>query len=138
MLCSLSGLVAEHPVVSPRSGRIFERQLLEKHIAALGTDPISGDPLRVEELVSVVLPAIEDQTAPVPRLPEAASVPVLLKALQNEWDAAALEVFNLRKQLADTRKELAQLLYQHDAACRVIARLSKERDEAIQLAANNK
>jgi pre-mRNA-processing factor 19 len=92
----------------------------------------------VEELVSVVLPAIEDQTAPVPRLPEAASVPVLLKALQNEWDAAALEVFNLRKQLADTRKELAQLLYQHDAACRVIARLSKERDEAIQLAANNK
>jgi pre-mRNA-processing factor 19 len=32
--------------------------------------------------------------------------------------------------LARTREELATALYQHDAAVRVIARLTKERDEA--------
>ena len=42
----------------------------------------------------------------------------------------ALETYNLKEQLARTREELATALYQHDAAIRVIARLSRERDEA--------
>jgi pre-mRNA-processing factor 19 len=40
-----------------------------------------------------------------------------------------LEVYTLRKNNEQTRKELSQALYQHDAACRVICRLIKEKDE---------
>jgi len=52
---------------------------------------------------------------------------------QNEWDENVLEIFTLKQHLDMTRKELSQALYQHDAACRVIARLKEERDEALNM-----
>ncbi len=54
----------------------------------------------------------------------------MLAAFHDEWDAAALETHALRRDLGEARTQLSQALYQHDAACRVIARLLRERDEA--------
>lgn len=65
-----------------------------------------------------------------PRPPTLTSIPALLSTFQNEWDALALEAYNIKEQLTRTREELATALYQHDAAVRVIARLTRERDEA--------
>jgi pre-mRNA-processing factor 19 len=47
-----------------------------------------------------------------------------------------LETHMLNKHLDSVRQELAHALYQHDAACRVIARLIKERDEAREMLSN--
>ena len=47
-----------------------------------------------------------------------------------------MEVFTLKQHLDTTRQELSQALYQHDAACRVIARLMRERDEARAMISN--
>lgn len=121
LICSLSNEVPEHPVVSPRSGHVFERRLIEKYLVENGTDPIDQQPLAPEELID-----IKTSTFVRPKPPSATSIPAILKSLQDEWDAVMLQSFTLRQQLQAARQELSHALYQHDAACRVIARLTKE------------
>ena len=80
----------------------------------------------------VVVIITVSQTIVKPKPVTATSIPGLLVTLQNEWDSMMLETFTLKKHLQAVRQELSQALYQHEAACRVIARLIKERDEARQ------
>jgi hypothetical protein len=54
----------------------------------------------------------------------------MLALFQNEWDSLALQTYTLQQNLQQTRQELSTALYENDAAVRVIAQLTKERDEA--------
>lgn len=99
--------------------------MIEAYISENHKDPVSGEDLEVEDLID-----LKSAKIVTPRPPTLTSIPSLLSTFQNEWDALALESFTLRQQLQQTRQELATALYQHDAAVRVIARLSRERDEA--------
>jgi pre-mRNA-processing factor 19 len=130
MNCSISGEVPEEPVVSSKSGLLFEKRLIERHILDYGKCPVTGEALTMEDIVPIKTGKVVK-----PRPVQAASIPGMLGMFQIEWDGLMLSNFALEKQLHTAREELSHALYQHDAACRVIARLKKERDEARSLLA---
>ena len=107
------------------AGNVYEKRLIEAYISENGVEPTSGEAITTEDLVDLRTPK-----SVRPRPPTLTSIPSLLGVFQEEWDALALETFTLRQNLAQTRQDLSNALYQHDAAVRVIARLTKERDEA--------
>ncbi|KAL1892827.1 hypothetical protein Cpir12675_004361 [Ceratocystis pirilliformis] len=125
MLCAISGEAPQEPVVSKKSGLVYEKRLITKYIDDHGKEPGTEDDLSADDLLP-----LKTALTVRPRPPTLTSIPALLATFQNEWDALALETYNLSQQLDKTREELASALYQHDAAVRVIARLTKERDEA--------
>ena len=86
--------VPECPVVSPVSGQVYERRLLEKFISDNGTDPVTREPLSVDQLIEIKCSPLVK-----PKPPSATSIPAILKSLQDEWDAVMLHSFTLRQQL---------------------------------------
>ena len=41
LICAISNEVPEQPVVSPVSGQVYERRLIEKFLADNGVDPVN-------------------------------------------------------------------------------------------------
>lgn len=131
MFCSISGSVPQEPVVSKKTGHLYEKRIIEKYIKSEGRCPISGKDMSEEDLLIV-----EANPAVRPRPASESSIPGLLAMFQNEWDEVMLETFTLKQHLDATRQELSSALYQHDASCRVIAKLMRERDEAREALSN--
>lgn len=110
---------------------MFEKRLIEAYVSEHGKDPVTNEELTTDDLVELKTTRI-----PRPRPPTLTSIPSLLSVFQSEWDSIAHEIFSLRQQLLQTRQELSTALYQNDAAVRVVARLSRERDEARKALSN--
>ncbi|KAI8608378.1 WD40-repeat-containing domain protein [Chytriomyces sp. MP71] len=126
MFCAISGEAVQEPVVSAKSGLVYEKRLALKHIADNGREPTTGDPLAEEDLIAINT----NPGAVKPRAPTTNSVPSLLALLQSEFDAVMLETHSLKEAHKRLRHELSNALYENDAAKRVIARLVSERDQA--------
>jgi len=131
--CELSGETlntTEDDVVVTPSGHVCLKKLLLTKLAENGgTDPfIDGNvPLTEDQLVT-----LENSQKVIPPRPGVTSMPALLGLVGKEYSTLALELFDTRKALEETRKELSHALYQNDAAVRVVARLAMERDQARQ------
>ena len=152
LFCAISGQAPLHPVLSVTSGQVYEKDLVLKYLKDNdGRDPITGEALTEDQLIPIktgpyTFPSLrsrcpsadtayEPRSAPstpsaAPRPPSFTSVPALLHVLQGEWDACMLEMLEMRKQGSELRQELSHALYKEDAAMRVLARVSRERDEA--------
>ena len=109
--CALSGNPLEDPVVSTKTGHVFERRVIYQQIDNTGQCPITGSELEKKDLVDL---KVEKVTKP--RVLGEAGVPGMITKLQSEWDSVVLETHDLRKHLEVVRKNLAHALYQHDAA----------------------
>ena len=117
----------QEPVVSKKSGHLYEKRLLLKYLAENDNRcPMTGETLMSEDIIDVK----SKKGGVNPRPVTATSIPGLLHMLANEWDSLMLETFTMKQQFNTAKQELSHSLYQHDAACRVISRLMKERDEA--------
>mmetsp|Transcript_19552 Transcript_19552/g.36125 ORF Transcript_19552/g.36125 Transcript_19552/m.36125 type:complete len:514 (+) Transcript_19552:638-2179(+) len=126
MLCSISGQMALSPVFCAKTGLIYEDRLIRKALETSGGKcPVTGTEINAE---TDLVPIKTSHIAP-PRAPDGNSFPAVLNTLQNEWDSILLEQIQLRKELQETRKDLATALYEREAASAVIARLLKENDE---------
>lgn len=124
LICAICQQTPEEPVVSPLSGAVFEKRLIQKYISEYGKDPITNDPLEEDRLIEIK----NFSKIVQPKLASASSIPSILGQLRDEWDASMLYTFELKQQLMSVRQELSHALYQLDAAYRVIARLKDERD----------
>lgn len=123
IVCAISGQPPEEPVFSPKTGHVYEKRLVVKNIESVGKCPVTKEELTKDDLVDMKV-----NKAVRPRPAAATSIPGMLTLLQSEWDALMTETYELKTHLDTTRKQLSHALYQHDAACRVIARLLRERD----------
>ncbi|KAJ2920366.1 hypothetical protein MD484_g156, partial [Candolleomyces efflorescens] len=130
--CAISGEPPLEPVVSAKSGNVYEKRLIVKYIHENGTDPTTGEKLEESDLITI---KASPQNAP-PRPPSHTSIPALLQLLQNEWDAQVLGTHALEQKYNSTRQELSYSLYAQDAANRVVARLIRERDAAREALSN--
>ncbi|KAN0066133.1 hypothetical protein ACQY0O_000227 [Thecaphora frezii] len=132
MFCAISGEAPKVPVVSKKSGLVYEQRLIAKYVEENGKDPVTGDELQMDDLIEIK----SSPRAAAPRPPQHSSIPSLLTTLQNEYDAIIMESFTLKKHYDNLRQELAHALYANDASARVIARLLMERDQAREALAN--
>lgn len=125
-VCSLTGNLLEKPVFSKKTGHVYEKDSIEKHIDSTGQCPITGSELTRDDLLE-----LNYQSTTI--IPSGGSkIPNTLQKIQSEWDSMVLDNFNTKRQLDEIKKEISQTLYQHEAANLVIRRLIKERDEAVR------
>src|SRR4051812_3957855 len=89
MLCSLSGEVAREPVLSTKSGHIFEKSLLAKHLSRDPRDPITNEPMVLAD-DTVAVQTTNEIVCP---RPSANSLPGMIQSFQDEWDALMLETY---------------------------------------------
>eukprot|EP00586_Coscinodiscus_wailesii_P023467 CAMPEP_0172519732 /NCGR_PEP_ID=MMETSP1066-20121228/291587_1 /TAXON_ID=671091 /ORGANISM="Coscinodiscus wailesii, Strain CCMP2513" /LENGTH=628 /DNA_ID=CAMNT_0013302367 /DNA_START=139 /DNA_END=2025 /DNA_ORIENTATION=- len=132
LTCSLTGLPTLNPVLTP-SGHICDRNLLLTKLSENNdTDPFDQSASANGTTPRALHP---DDLLPIKNIPpkppaSVGSFPILLQKMQSEVDGLLLELYDTRKVLEETRRELSTALYQNDAAVRVIARVSMERDAA--------
>ena len=95
-VCSLSGAPLICPVVSTKTGHLFEESTIHQYISANGTCPHSGTNLAVSDLVRLAQPGTTV-------LPGQQGVPNLSEKMVSEMEVLVLEAHMLKEKLRERR-----------------------------------
>lgn len=79
MNCAISGEVPEEPVVSKKSGLLYEKRLIQTHISDYGKCPVTGEPHTLDDIVPIKTGKIVK-----PKPLHTASIPGLLGTFQTD------------------------------------------------------
>ncbi|EAY03458.1 hypothetical protein TVAG_412620 [Trichomonas vaginalis G3] len=126
--CALTGQIPKVPVVTP-NGIIYDKEEILKSIKNSPVCPVTGNPLHENDLIELQI----SQTNIEPPEFQASSFGDCLSGLQNQWNILQKELFETRKKLGQCERELAQALYEKEAAKRIIARLITENPDQIAI-----
>ena len=99
MNCALSGNPLIEPVVSKKTGHIFEKKLIEAHLDKTGQCPITGINLEANDLIPLQI-----SKTILPRQSDTSSFPEALKTLQSEWNSLVFEQHELKSHADQLRK----------------------------------
>ena len=125
LVCSISGYTPEEPVIS-KDGYIFERRLIEQVISETGRCPITRSDLSLNDL-RPILQSNSNKAIPI----DSASLPGIIQSLEQEWNRLMVDSYNIKAELHAVKEELATALYEQEATTRIVAQLTRERDEAL-------
>ena len=127
LTCALGGHEPREPVISP-FGHVFDRSVILEWLKTNTHCPITGQSLSFDQLIAIVAPT---------RALNPTNLPDLLGGVSAEFARLMEERWNLQTALQTTREQLGVALFRVDAATRVIARLTRERDDLLQRGLNS-
>lgn len=129
-ICSISQSPTANPVLSLKSQHVFDSQLLESYVNTHAKDPINSEHMTLDDIVPIK-PLLAN-TSHSAQITQQTSIPTLLQAFQDSWDSLALEMFHLRANLDQCKKDLSLALYKQDAAIRVAMKVEEEKEELLK------
>lgn len=110
------------PVLSPVSGAIFEKNVIEKYISLNGFDPITRRPLLVNQLIRIWVPAPADNALAL----NAANIPEFLDANTKVCNLLLYQTLSKRENIKRAQTRLHHAVYQCNATFNVIRRLKHQ------------
>ncbi|EAY03011.1 hypothetical protein TVAG_325830 [Trichomonas vaginalis G3] len=126
--CALTGEVPKIPVVTPQ-GIVYDKDSIEHQIQISPVCPVTDKSLTLADLIPLKIDMPVNKTQTVRNY----SFGDYLLSLQNQWNSKQKELYETRKKLAQCERELAQALYETEAAKRVIARILSNEGERIYI-----
>lgn len=126
-VCSLSKKEIKIPVISLKTGHVFDKETIEEHIKKTGQCPITGKSLSISDIKNInaikYIDSISNNDLTAPSFTEVISL------ITSEYNSIEEEIVFKKQELIALEKDLTDYSFRQEAARLVISRLVKEKED---------